>query len=252
MTIAVSPLKFFHPNHLAMTMSTKNTRILACIAAAVSFVAAGPPAQAGNWSSKFDPIGMHGTDLFNISGSDCLPGTTVGGFFYVNNYHGTNNCVVSLLNAAVTLTDQPDTTDTADLTYIDLGSLTSGNIWGVNLAADGTLLGVDSFLIGPQFAPFGSNSVFNRPWWIQFDAGDGQPPPGSEGGPLTPINNTVLLFTGTCPDNCIPDTANGPTYTAKVDGNRFDAVPEPGSLALLAGALGAGWLTRRRKAIAAA
>jgi hypothetical protein len=187
---------------------------------------------------------MHGTDLIDISGSDCLPGTTTGGFFYVNGF-GSNNCVVSLLNADVTLTSVPETTDTAHLTFSDLGGPETGNIWGVDLAADGTLLGVDSFLIGPQFAPGGSNAIFGGPWWIQLDAGDGQAPPDSI-DPDATFTNTVLLFGGSCPEGCFPDEVA--TYTANVVGNRFDPVPEPGSLGLLLGALGAGWLARRRKA----
>ncbi len=237
-----------------MAKSTKPGRILVCIAAAVAlFVAAGPPAQAGNWGGKFDPPQMHGTDLFNLSGSACLPDSNLLDgpvtFLYVNGFD-VNNCVVSLLNASVTLTD-PSTTDTANLTFVDAGSLNSGQIWGIDLAPDGTLLGVDSFLIGPQFAPFGSNAVFNGPWWIQFDAQDGKAPPASNIFAIDPPPlNVVNLFGGFCDGNCVPDTGNPPAYIANLEGNQFVAVPEPGSLALLAVALGVGWLTRRRKAAA--
>ena len=222
-------------------MSTRSYRLIACIATAVLSAAAGSPAGAGSWGSSFDPIGMHGTDLINISGSDCLPGTTAGGFFYVNGF-GANNCVVSLVNADVTLTSVPETTDTAQLTF---GPSTA--IWGIDLAPNGTLTGVDSFQIGPKFAPEGSNVIFNGPWWIQLDAGDGQAPP-SFADPGATFINTVLLFSGSCDPSCFPDSQ--PVYTAHVIGNEFVPVPEPGSLGLLFGALGAVWLTRRRKAAA--
>jgi hypothetical protein len=226
-----------------MTKSTKSIRILTCIAAAGLFLAAGPPAQAGSWGGKFDPIGMFGTDLINISGSNCLPGTTAGGFFLVNGF-GATGCTATLLNASVTLTNPPPPgpfTDTAQLTFSALNTNQPfDGIWGIDLAADGTLLGVDSFLIGPKFT---GNPAFPGPWWIQLDAGDGQSFPDP---PPTGLN-TVLLFTADCSE-CQPFP--NATFTADLIGNKFDPVPEPGSLALLAGALGAGWLTRRRKAAA--
>ena len=227
-------------------MKNRTVRMSLTALAAVAALTLLSPAHAGTWGDSFDPIGMHGTSLINISGSDCLPGTTTGGFFYVNGFDA-NNCEVSLLNASVTLTDLP-ASDSAQLTFIDLGGPATGNIWGVDLAVDGTLLGVDSFLIGPQFTP---NPAFSGPWWIQLNAQDGQLPPGlNTFASDPPPNNVVNLFSGSCPEGCFPNTGNGPIYIASVDGNRFFAVPEPGSLALLACALGAGWLTRRRKGTA--
>ncbi len=218
-------------------MPIKNIRNLLC-AVAASFAVAGSPAQAGVWSSDYDPLGMSGTDFIRIGGSDCLPGTTVGGFFYVNGF-GSNNCVATLLSASVTLTSIPETSETANLVFTDQGN----SIWGVLLAADGTLLGVDSFLVGPQFA----SGFFTGPWWIQLDDGTGQPPPSSFLSEDPPLLNVVHLFTADCSD-CAPFSV--PSFTALVDRNQFRLVqetPEPGTLGLLLGALGAGWLARRRK-----
>lgn len=221
-------------------MSAKSSRILLrCIAVAALLAAAGPPVRAGTWSGSFDPIGFSGTDLINIGGSNCLPGasdlTNPVNFFYVNGFSfGANNCTAALLNATVNLTDLP-ASDTAQLTFSS--SAANAGIWGADIGPDGTLLGVDSFPIGPATT---SNPHFPGSWFIQLNANDGQFPPETEQGGDGPTSNTVTLFNVNCPNgNC----GTSDPYT-------FKSVPEPGSLGLLLGALGAGWLGRRRKAAA--
>jgi hypothetical protein len=225
-------------NQRSLNVRIKNIRNLLCLVVAC-FAVAGAPVQAGTWTSDFDPIGMSGTDFIRIGGSNCLPGTTAGGFFYVNGF-GSNNCTATLLSANITLTSMPETSETAHLIFTDQGN----SIWGVLLAADGTLLGVDSFLVGPQFA----TGFFTGPWWIQLDDGTGQTPPSSFlSAADPPLFNTVHLFTADCSD-CAPFSE--PSFTAIVDRNQFRLVadvPEPGTLGLLLGALAAGWLARRRK-----
>ncbi len=217
-------------------MSAKPSRVIVCIATAALFAVAGPPVWAGTWGGAFDPAGggavtgFNGTDLINIAGSDCLPGGSLPdsvNFFYVNGF-GDNNCDATLLNANVTL--QSDVGDTAQLFFGP-----SQAIWGIDVGLDGTLLGVDSFLIGPAFPPEGSNSIFDGPWFIQLSAQDGEPPP-CDGNCIDPPPNT--------PSNVVI-LSDGTTFTSNP--YTFFAVPEPGSIWLLLGALGAGWLTTRRR-----
>ncbi len=231
-------------------MLTKPSRILVCVAATMLFAATSLPVRAGNWGSSFDPsapLGFFGSDVINISGSDCLPGSTVGGFFYVNGF-GENNCTAALVNATVTLTTPavPPYTDTLQLPPFSAPAIGSESaIWGVDIAPNGTLLGVDSFVIGPESGST-SDPLFEGNWYIALSAQDGECAPGDEECDPQPPQNIVTLSGGpqggSCSSGCI----------ASVIGNTFTpvpvTVPEPASLGLLIGALGAGWLTRRHKA----
>jgi hypothetical protein len=103
-------------------------------------------------------------------------------------------------------------------------ALPSSNILSY-VVVGGQLVGVETGIIGPVLGPSETE------YWFQF---------------LTSFNNTVVsnvanLYTD-CSDNECSTTAqttSGVTFTRQT-------TPEPGSLGLLLGALGAGWWARRR------
>ena len=77
-------------------------------------------------------------------------------------------------------------------------------------------------------------------WYLAWDSGL-----SGEGGEL---NNQVILFRQRCFEgtDCGPIEQFGDPATHV----EFFKIPEPGSLALLIGALGAGWIVRRRRTAA--
>jgi hypothetical protein len=202
-------------------MSNKLSRILACIATAAFFAAAGPPVQAGNWGSHFDPLTFFGDGLFEVDDSCLLE----DGIYYFP------DCNVSLLAVTAELDDGSGGTGHLDFAPV----LPSSDIWDIVISG-GALVGVDTGLIGFVFPSSCSGDILcGNPWWIQWQSEFGDP---------------VFLYTGDCFENegfeCFPNEFS----SAEATNVTFTRVPEPGSLGLLLGALGAGWLTRRRKAAA--
>jgi hypothetical protein len=96
----------------------------------------------------------------------------------------------------------------------------------------GELVGVDSGLFGPAFtgASCTGSLCDGAPWWIEW------------------VSNAdpVFLFMGNCFEGCFPDQ----TPVATAFNVTFTRVPEPGTLGLLLGGVGAAWWARRRKAAA--
>jgi len=204
----------------------------------------GSTAQASVfYDSNFDPplpaFGFAGTARFQLA-DNCF---TSSGFQYVNT--SSSSCTVSMISATVNLftpsSGPPTSTATLDFAPVLPNSI---DIWGIDLDANLHLVGVDSFIIGPvttTVPPFTGN------WWLQYDDGQGHTPPGGpvlEFGALSAPDPVNLYHD--CDDlppgrPCLAGTAPNVTFSL------VQGVPEPGTLSLLLGALGGGWLARRRK-----
>lgn len=228
-------------------------RMVMCVALAASVGAIGTVARATQWSSNFDPTSVVGYDTFNLS-ANCTSGDNTG-FFYVNGWSGSpkttlTGCSVQLLSATATLNNgsASDTIQYSDPYLL----LFPAAVWGIDLN-DGALTGVDSFPIGPVYT---GQTGFRGFWWIQFADGTSENPPTGFGfGFDGPLMNTVSLCEQPEPYPYPQNCSNvGNPYVGSVVGDFYEGpaktVPEPGSLGLLLGALGAGWWVRRRKVAA--
>jgi hypothetical protein len=220
-------------------MSSRFLRMFLCVAIAAAVGPAATLARAAAYTSGWDPITSNGTALLNV-GDSCL---TNSGFLYVNGYNDTSNgCTVSLVSATVNLVDPTPPEDSAGMASFTLGANTEG-IWGIDVVG-GALVGLDTFPIGPGTVGDNSDPALNGSWWIQWWDGVYSATSGSGQGET--LTNTVSLENLPCEDaswtplDCqVVSTATHVTFT--------QTTPEPGSLGLLLGALGAGWWARRRK-----
>jgi hypothetical protein len=178
------------------------------------------PANAVVYSSGFDPLSFSGTGLFQF---DTACETANGGF----GTYTQAQCNVIFLSASVDMVE----TSPSGTGQLNFGP--SINIFGIVIEG-GLLVGVDSGLFGPAFTGAScSGSLCNgAPWWIQWESD---------------LSDPVFLFTGSCIEGCFPDQL--PIATAfNVTFTRLTEVPEPGTLGLILGGVGAAWLARRRKA----
>ncbi|HEV8501119.1 MAG TPA: PEP-CTERM sorting domain-containing protein [Casimicrobiaceae bacterium] len=201
---------------------------LRIVAAAFAFTLAGL-AQAVIFNSHFDPLAFVGDGVFKFDDA-CL--SREDGSY--------TDCNAQLLSASVDVTDYANTAHTivSGTAHLDFGAAPPSSIFDVVIQG-GTLVGVDSDLIGFVFASSCSGDLCDgSPWWIQWQA--------------TP--DPVFLYTGNCsgdspllkvtrfePLGCSPDLQN-PTIAFNVS---FTRVPEPGTLLLVAGGLFAAWRSRR-------
>ena len=212
-------------------MSRKFLRMFLCMAIAATVGPAATLARAAAYTSGWDPVTSNGTALLTV-GDNCL---TQDGFFEVNGFSD-SGCTVSLVSATVNLVD--GLAGTASFT---LGADTE-DIWGIDVAG-GVLVGLDTLPIGPGVVSENPDGNLDGFWWIQWWDGVNSLDDGN--GPFT--NTVSLEFTEPCdtdsgnPSGCttVVSTATTVTFT--------QTTPEPGSLGLLLGALGAGWWARRRK-----
>jgi hypothetical protein len=187
------------------------------------------PANAVVYSSGFDPLSFSGTGFFQFE-NHCE--TDNGG----SGVYTQAECNVIFLSASV------DMVETAPPGTGQLSFGSSTNIDAIVISG-GLLVGVDSGLFGPAFISSCTGSLCSNtdPWWIQWQ---------------TELNDPVFLFTGSCNvdgefEFCFPNgepsaTAFNVTFTRLTDG----VAPEPGTLGLILGGVGAAWLARRRKAAA--
>jgi hypothetical protein len=199
----------------------------------------GLPAQAKTIGSSFDPDIFSGVGTFFVPdppGSDCL--TQGIGFHAVN---GTYNSCKGVVLESASLTAKDGLGDTFSLSLPP--PMPAAN------AVTGIVLdpGVSPIVVGfntmeipiTQVGCIGTHCGPNT-WDIEWVSGLHQEEEdGNEEwapwNPLDGLNNQVFLFEN-------GNQVGVATHVA--------FTPEPGSLGLLLGALGAGWLARRRKAAA--
>jgi len=202
-------------------MSRRALRLFlgALASAAVAIFAV--PANAVVYSSGFDPLSFSGTGFFQFD-TACES---------VDGVYTQAECNVIFLGATV------DLVETAPPGTGQLAFGSSTNIVDI-IISGGLLVGVDSGLFGPSFISTCSGSLCSNtdPWWIQWESNF-----------FDPVN----LFTGNCFEGCFPDQtpiaiALNVTFTRLTDG----VAPEPGTLGLILGGVGAAWWARRRKAAA--
>jgi hypothetical protein len=200
-------------------------------AAATTFAV---PANAVVYSSGFDPLSFSGTGFFQFD-NHCE--TDNGGF----GTYTQADCNVLFQSASVDMVDK----DSFDVT-IGTGHLNFGPSTDIDFIyiSGGLLVGVDSGLFGPAFTGTSCSGTLcnGDPWWIQW-----------QNSFVTSTSDPVFLYTGFCegefcePNGTASAIAFNVTFTRQSDGN---GAPEPGTLGLILGGVGAAWWARRRKAAA--
>ena len=205
-------------------------------------------ANAGNIRGNWDPdfggsftgTGFLGEVVFFVPDL-CLtgaPSTTVRIF----DADGCSSGGMSLVSANVSLYDFPDTSlilsTIAFAPPVQSPDPVQAIVVEYSPLGVGKVIGLDTDLIGPEFSGV-SPPTAPDVLYLQFSSGWGDnPPPGA------------YLLAATCSDGlsgCEEDINIDPSNPGEVT---YTPAPEPGSLALLLGALGAGWVVRRRTASA--
>jgi hypothetical protein len=178
----------------------------------MAFAALATTAQGVFVSGNFDPPDLSGSHTFELLG-DCLHSGS-----YVLSVNDEGGCDVSLTRLTVQLDHVFPLDFSAFLPFFGINSI---------LVINGHLAGVNTDPIGPAV---GSGNYPGN-WWVQYYFNTDDP---------------VWLFHNCLEFNCIVDTAFNVTFfVSDANGNR---IPEPSTLLLVAVALGAGWLTRRKAA----
>jgi hypothetical protein len=206
------------------------------------------PAHAILYSGDFDPLIFNGTATFQI-GDGCLAHNGIrianfGGCTPVD-MEALPSPVVNVVNGSntSTLNFSGFTTDSSDMLAV---AVIGGKFAGIDtlpiggFRAQNTALFPDYYFLEFLFVPTFSSGHDNN---IETQNSDNDDWSRSY---LSSVQNSVLLFD--CPtdyfsihgsNSCsLADTATRVTFTK---------IPEPGSLALMVGALGMGWWTRRRQ-----
>jgi hypothetical protein len=216
--------------------------------------------HAAIYGGVFDPENANykwfGNHVFNVSDA-CLVGD---GWKRVNaiGYGGCGSA--SLTGGDLTVVNKLDPLNLLDdvsktLLFSSFPSFipNTSNVWGVNIVG-GQLVGVDTDEIGDfNFAAPGTTHLGD--WQLRWTSGNGgycvlyvcagRPGEGSLGFPLAGPTSAAR------PDVFLTNSIAGtnaalPQGTTTFSLRRLD-VPEPTTVTLVLAALGAGWLTRRRK-----
>jgi len=215
----------------------RRTLVGAAVAAALGVL--GTPASAAPYRGSFDPTDFAGEYEINVSAA-CL----LSDGWHAN----TGICTAQLINAY------------ADVTSDDVTPNFDGRlIFAPPVVSAPTLHGI--FVYGGQITSFDTDLIHHQAgsdptaddWWIQFVSGH-----ECYGGPCGPI---ITFAPEVQPEGSLFDprfngvylylnTTGSPIDRASYIGPAVDiggAIPEPGTLSLLLGALGGGWLARRRR-----
>jgi len=201
------------------TMSRKSFRrtlVVAAVATALGVLTT--PAAAAPYRGTFDPFDFSGDYVINVNPL-CLA---------TDGWHANapGICAATLLSATADVTG--DYTGT-----VEFASSISSNppLFGLYVAG-GKIVSFDTDLLHD----ISSSPLASQEFWIKFGSGQ------CTSGPCYGDELGVFLFTGVE----FPDPQ--PVSTASYLGPAVDlAIPEPGTLSLLLGALGGGWLARRRR-----
>jgi hypothetical protein len=181
-------------------------------------------AQAGLWSADYDPPAYVGTATFEVPAA-CLSGVADGSYTQAGNL----GCApIEILSNISTLP------------AVDFASILPQNLCASceYVVIGERFVGVNTGIIGSVFA---NDDVYWFEFLSTFD-------PGNNEDILPSVTNFVNLYNDCELNSDDVLTCAEPIFQA--DLVVFAAVPEPGSIGLILGALGAGWLARRRKAVA--
>jgi len=238
-------------------MSSKTWRTMAGVfaVAAVTFFA--KAAWAGNIRGSWDPqfnatfagTGFLGEVVFFVPNA-CLTNGTPNSFAYFADGAPCSAGGMYLVSAEASLYTYPNTTSIISTITFAPPAVLPDPILGIRVeySATGvpTVVGLDTDVIGPQ--PSGASPLqAPDPLYLAFASGDAASPysdpfpfPLSAGAYLLPQACTEFGDGTFCGADLSPDARSNPGQVA--------FTPEPGSLALLLSAIGAGWFVRRRKA----
>jgi hypothetical protein len=227
----------------------------------------GPGANAAPvyYGSNFDPPTFSLWAIFQIDQPTCLNGS-VHGWVAAG---GANPCQISLISAVATLKDGNPLHNTL-VTFVDelVPATWLSNVVSGIYDDGGTPAGLQwypavlaTLPIGPQT----SSGPIAGKWWIDFFRTDLSGPPFDSqaallgefcpGGHCTglpdvlhPVDVAAVQFIDIAPAGILPLGSTLPPLNPDGSPVHIGAlVPEPGTLALILGALGAGWAGSRRK-----
>ena len=221
--------------------SMKLRSLLASVLLAAGLMTAAATSSAAIYRGSWDPsfgspypdLGYRGFADFFVP-DECLA---------TDGWVSDVDCDASLLAATVELYDfsvGPDPIE--DVVVFAPPPVVPDPVLGVFIQS-GALMGVDTSIFGPQF---GSASAYSGNLWLEFVSGQ---------MPIFTLLDTVTTLdvvpNGAFLHACLPDDSEAslcpePEVRTTNPGTvTFQRVPEPGSIALVFGALAAGWAARR-------
>jgi hypothetical protein len=201
-------------------------RTVLAVAVATALGVTAVVASAAPYQGGFDPIRFSGQYIINVDPT-CLD---------TDGWHANAGiCSATLLNTFAEVTALP--TDTPNfnghLFFAPPSISVSSELFGI-FVSEGRIDSFDTALL-----PFVSSTpTTSDEWWIQFVSGQ------------MPCTICITAFdTSLRGVYLYANSMTAPVAMAQYSGLAIDlgAIPEPGTLGLMLGALGAGWLARRRR-----
>jgi hypothetical protein len=199
----------------------RRTLVGAAVATALGVLAT--PAAAAPYRGTFDPVDFAGEYIVDVDPACLLQGAG----WYAN----AGLCSATLTSAfANVVSSSPDPTFTGALNFAPPAISSDLTLFGIYVYG-GKIDSFDTGLIH-QVSPASPGGVDD--WWIEFISGQMPDNCVECYGPA----KGVYLYYGADPTS--------PAASAEYLGPA-EAIPEPGTLSLVLGALGGGWLARRRR-----
>jgi hypothetical protein len=206
-------------------MGYKAWRLLISALVGVAVLTVGSSAFAAYARSRFDPTAFFGDGFFQVS-DGCL---SLNG-----SYKATSGVVAIQTSCSVGLARAEfDVIDGLDFAHVIYNPVAPDfdPIFNVVFEA-GRLVGVDSDLFGPMSSNTCGGNLCDYAWFLEWESGQ-----------FDPVYLSQICTAGD--GSCTPDQFDPRVFTADIV--TFTNVPEPATLGLILGALGAGWMARRRK-----